>query len=206
MKVKICGITNLDDARHAAACGADSLGFNFYPPSPRYVAPDVARDIIAELPAAVDKVGVFVNASAEEMLELARHCGLTTLQLHGDEPPELARRLRPFPVIKALAVAEESDLQRLETFSDCTLLLDTPCAGYGGSGQTGDWRLARCAAERWNIYLAGGLTPANVAEAIRQVQPYGVDAASGVERAKGLKDADGVRRFIALAKEAAGAL
>ncbi len=206
MKIKICGITNLDDALHAAGCGADLLGFVFYPNSPRCIAPGAAAEIIAGLPEAVDKVGVFVNESIERMLTLGRDCGLTALQLHGAEPPEQLRELVGFKLIKAVTLTTEADFERLEDYSGATLLVDTPSAAWGGSGQTGDWELAGRAAGRHRIFLAGGLTPENVAAAIQRVGPAGVDVSSGVERVKGVKDHARVKALILAARQAEQAL
>jgi phosphoribosylanthranilate isomerase len=202
MIVKICGTTNLADARFAVDCGADMLGFIFYPPSPRYVEPAVAAEIIASLPAEVARVGIFVNESVDHMTRIAEQAGLTALQLHGDEPAGMITELAGYRVIKALSLRTDDDLARLDAYSAAELLIDTPCEQWGGSGKTGDWALASEAASRHPIILAGGLTPDNVAAAIAAVCPVGVDAISGVEAAKGTKDPDKVRAFIAAARRA----
>jgi len=204
VKVKICGITSLGDALLAAAAGADFLGFNFYPPSPRYVEPELARRILSELSSAfqITPVGVFVNESAETIRRVAAESGVRMLQLHGDEPPEFCRLLQQ-PVIKALRVAGPEDADKAAGYSVHALLVDSQTPGYGGSGVAPDWRLAeRIARRHERVILAGGLTPDNVAEAIAAVRPWGVDVATGVERAPGVKDPELVRRFLAAATAA----
>ena len=200
MKVKICGITRLEDALEAARLGADALGFNFWPGSKRYVAPADARAIVRRLPPFVTAVGVFVDAPREEILRAVAASGVQVAQLHGDEPPELCASL-PLPVVKALRIANAHALAALAAYEVSGFLLDAPSAGYGGSGKTFDWSLATEAAAVVPVMLAGGLTPENVAEAIRAVRPWGVDVASGVERAPGVKDLAKLRRFIETAKK-----
>ncbi|HVI93953.1 MAG TPA: phosphoribosylanthranilate isomerase [Anaeromyxobacter sp.] len=200
MKVKICGITRLEDALEAARLGADALGFNFWPGSKRYVAPADARAIVRRLPPFVTAVGVFVDAPREEILRAVAASGIQVAQLHGDEPPELCASL-PLPVVKALRIANAHALAALAAYEVSGFLLDAPSAGYGGSGKTFDWSLATEAAAVVPVMLAGGLTPENVAEAIRAVRPWGVDVASGVERAPGVKDLAKLRRFIETAKK-----
>jgi len=191
VKVKICGITNWIDARRAVAAGADFLGFNFYPPSPRYIAPARARRIVRRLPERITVVGVFVNESEEKMLQIARAVGLDYLQLHGDESPEIISRLRPaFPVIKALRVQKSFRPAQLAQFKRAAaILLDGfQPRRYGGTGKTFNWSVARRAKGNGKIFLAGGLTPQNVAAAIRAARPYAVDVCSGVEARPGKKD------------------
>jgi phosphoribosylanthranilate isomerase len=191
VKVKICGITNWTDARRAVAAGADFLGFNFYPPSPRYIAPAKARRIVRRLPEHVTVVGVFVNEPEEKMLQIARSVGLDYLQLHGDESPELVSRLKPaFPVIKALRVKKTFRPSELAQFKRAAaILLDGfQPRRFGGTGKTFNWDLARRARRSGRIFLAGGLTPENVADAIRAARPYAVDVCSGVEAQPGKKD------------------
>ena len=200
MKVKICGITRPEDALEAARLGADALGFNFWPGSKRYVAPADARAIVRRLPPFVTAVGVFVDAPREEILRAVAASGIQVAQLHGDEPPELCASL-PLPVVKALRIANAHALAALAAYEVSGFLLDAPSAGYGGSGKTFDWSLATEAAAVVPVMLAGGLTPENVAEAIRAVRPWGVDVASGVERAPGVKDLAKLRRFIETAKK-----
>jgi phosphoribosylanthranilate isomerase len=201
-KVKICGITNIDDARHAAACGADALGFVFYAKSPRCITPEQARSIIAALPPFIATVGLFVNEEPEQIRYVADFCGLDVLQLHGDEPPEGCS----FPqrrVIKALRVKDEASLAEHELFRVSGLLLDAWVAGsYGGTGESFNWNLAAAVASQRSVILAGGLTAENVAEAVRAVRPYGVDVSSGVESLPGCKDPQKVADFIRNAKAA----
>ena len=218
MWVKICGIT--DESTAEAVCGLfpDAIGLNFHPHSPRSVTPVVAARIARLVPDEVLRVGVFVNRDASEIEDLAQECGLDQIQLHGDESPEqiaeVRRRLPNIPVIRAWRMAGES-LDDLEThLSACRALRIEPAGclidsrvpgAYGGTGHTVAWdALARAyRRESWPpLILAGGLTPDNVAEAIRSTQPWGVDVASGVESAPGVKDIEQIRRFIANARAA----
>ncbi len=201
-RVKICGVTRLEDALLAARLGADALGFNFWPGSKRFLAPAAARAMVERLPPFVTPVGVFVNQPEEEILRAAGESGVRVVQLHGDEPPGLCARL-PFPVVKAVRVATPLPLDALRAYPVAAFLLDAPSSGYGGSGVTFDWSLAEGVARLAPIILAGGLTPENVAAAARRVRPYAVDVASGVESAPGLKDAARMARFIAAAREVA---
>ncbi len=195
-KIKICGITNLDDALHAAACGADALGFVFYDKSPRCVTLQQARDIVAVLPPFVATVGLFVNEAPERIREVTDYCALDVVQLHGDELPHDCD-FAPRRVIKALRVRDGESLAGQESFRVSALLLDTWVAGsYGGTGETFNWDVAAAVARRRPVILAGGLTPENVAEAVRVASPYGVDVSSGVERAPGKKDPQKVSDFI----------
>jgi phosphoribosylanthranilate isomerase len=203
VRVKICGLTRLEDALEAVRLGADALGFNFWPGSKRYLAPAAAREIVRRLPPLVTTVGVFVDPSHDEATAAAAISGVQVVQLHGDEPPEACRTFQ-LPVVKALRVAGPEALEALDRYQGVAgFLLDAAGAGYGGSGRTFDWAIARAAAERATVLLAGGLTPANVAEAVRAVRPYAVDVASGVESAPGVKDHDLLARFIGAAKECA---
>jgi phosphoribosylanthranilate isomerase len=201
IRVKICGITRLEDALAAVRLGADALGFNFWPGSRRHVAPEAARKIVRALPPFVTAVGVFVDPTRDEALRAAEASGIQVFQLHGDEPPELCAALA-LPVVKGLRVADARSLAALASYEVSAFLLDAPAAGYGGSGKTFDWALAREAALAARVILAGGLGPDNVAEAVRTVRPYGVDVASGVESAPGVKDERLMARFIRAAKEA----
>jgi phosphoribosylanthranilate isomerase len=197
--VKICGITNAADARSAVEVGANSLGFNFYPKSPRFIAKADAAKIRTQLPASVESVGVFVNASAADVAALCGEIKLGAAQLHGDESPEVVAELsRVLKVIKAFRVDDDFSLERLDEYGGAAaFLLDAAQAGqYGGTGQTVDWGLARKAAAAHRIILAGGLTIANVGEAIRFVRPCGVDVATGVESKPGRKDHGKVREFV----------
>ena len=201
-RVKICGVTRLEDALAAARLGADALGFNFWPGSKRFLAPAAARAIVDRLPPFVTPVGVFVNQPEEAIRRAAEESGVRVLQLHGDEPPELCARL-PLPVVKAVRVAAAPSLATLQAYRVAAFLLDSPSAGFGGSGATFDWSLAEGVAGLGPLILAGGLTPDNVAAAVRRVRPYAVDVASGVESAPGVKDAVRMARFIAAAREVA---
>jgi len=197
VRIKICGITNLEDALLAAELGAHALGFIFAAQSPRSVAPAAAREIIRQLPPLVLTVGVFVNEEAAAVRELAERAGLDWVQLHGAETPDYCRSLGR-RVIKAFRIQNEESLQSLEAYRGAAqaFLLDTYKKGLvGGTGETFDWDLARKAEKYGPIVLAGGLTPENVATAIAAVQPQGVDVASGVEAAPGRKDPEKLRRF-----------
>ena len=201
-RVKICGITNLEDAHHAAACGADALGFVFYPGSPRCVSPDTARRIVADLPPLVTTVGLFVNAPPDRIREMVAFCGLSTVQLHGDEEPDQCS-YPPCRVIKALRLKETMTEDVFASYQVSALLLDAYVPNqFGGTGQRCDWAQAATFAAQHRVILAGGLNPENVAEAVRLVQPYGVDVSSGVETKPGQKDPEKVDQFIRMAKEA----
>jgi phosphoribosylanthranilate isomerase len=205
MKIKICGITNLADAQAAVAAGADMLGYIFVRKSGRYIAPEAAAAIIASVPG-VQHVGVFVDESSENLRRISEQCGLDLLQLHGAEPPAQFAELAEFASMKALAVHEPADLQRLQDYPDVPILLDSASGTDGGSGETGDWGLARQAATTREIILAGGLHPKNVAAAIAAVRPAGVDVSTGVETDKRHKDHAKIDAFIRNARAAAAAL
>jgi phosphoribosylanthranilate isomerase len=203
-RVKICGVTRVEDARVAWAAGADALGLNFYPRSPRYVTAEVAAELARTRPALGAVVGVFVNESPDVIRARVRECGLTSVQLHGDEPPEACAGYG-VPVIKALRVRGSEDVERARTYLGAgdvaTLLLDGASPGYGGGGVGFDWSLvARLADAGLPVLVAGGLHPGNVEEAVRATRPYGVDVASGVEVSPGIKNADAVRAFVRAAK------
>ncbi len=203
VRIKICGITNLEDAMLAASLGADALGFIFYPPSPRSVAPDAARAIIAQLPPFISTVGVFVDEDAAMVKELAAVVGLDWLQLHGKETPEYCRSLGR-RIIKGFRIQDEKSLADLTAYRGViqALLLDAYKKGQvGGTGETFDWHLAREARKYGPVILAGGLTPANVVQAIVAAQPQAVDVASGVEAYPGKKDPEKLRAFFRAAKE-----
>jgi phosphoribosylanthranilate isomerase len=194
----------VEDARLAWAAGADALGLNFYPRSPRFVTAETAAALARTRPALGAVVGVFVNESPDVIRDRVRECGLTAVQLHGDEPPEACSGYG-VPVIKALRVRGPEDVERARTFVGAgdvaALLLDGAAPGYGGGGVGFDWSLvARLADAGVPVLVAGGLTPANVEEAVRATRPYGVDVASGVEVSPGIKDADAVRAFVRAAK------
>ncbi|MBU4234330.1 MAG: phosphoribosylanthranilate isomerase [Desulfobacterales bacterium] len=197
VRIKICGITNLEDALLAIELGADALGFIFYPKSPRKVAPETAREIIAQLPPFVASVGVFVDEAATVVQELAARVGLDWVQLHGQESPDYCRNLGR-KVIKAFRIQDEDSLRLLADYQGAAqaLLLDTYKKGQvGGTGEIFDWHLARKAKKYGHIILAGGLTPDNVAMAIATALPMAVDAASGTEATPGKKDPAKLRAF-----------
>jgi phosphoribosylanthranilate isomerase len=201
VKVKICGITNREDAIGAMEAGADALGFVFYSKSPRYIAPRAAAEIIASLPPFISNVGLFVNASAQEVRQIIERTGIDTLQFHGEESAEdCAPFLRQ--CIKAFRIADAESLQQLAAFHTRAWLLDSFVPGeQGGTGVTFNWALAKQAVSlNRPVILAGGLTPENVQEAIRQVRPYAVDVSSGIESTPGKKDLNKVRSFIQHAK------
>lgn len=206
-KVKICGITNKVDGLHAVECGADELGFNFYEKSPRHIEPDAAKEIIEGLGNKVIKVGVFVNASREKILEIAEYVGLDAVQLHGDEDNEFVADLREMTdlvIIKAVRVKPDLSIEGLIDHNVNAVLIDGYSAeAYGGTGGKADWKTAKMICEALSdVYLAGGLTPENVARAIRTVRPGAVDVASGVESSPGKKDPQKVESFIKAAKNA----
>ncbi len=197
--VKICGITNLADAKAATDAGANSLGFNFYEKSLRRVVTADAAQIRSKLPKEIEAVGVFVNAKPADINSLRAFVRFDTAQLHGDETPNIVSRVASsLPVIKAFRVDANFLLSTFDQFSDVfAFLLDGVRAGqYGGTGQTTDWDFARRAAASRRIILSGGLRVENVAEAIRLVRPYAVDVASGVESKPGKKDHARLKEFI----------
>ena len=200
-KVKICGITRMEDALAAAAAGADALGFMFYEASPRRVAFDVAAKIIRELPPFLARVGVFVNPSPDDVRRSIEDCRIDTLQFHGEETPEFCAQFG-LRVIKAFRVRDAESLSALPAYVGATCLLDSFVAGqHGGTGATFNWDLAAQTVKAGRrVLLAGGLTEENAAEAVRRVRPYGLDVSSGVEAKPGVKDAAKVRAFIAAAK------
>ena len=198
VRVKICGITNYQDAILALDLGADALGFNFSPHSPRCLDASAARDIIRRLPPLITTVGVYVNVpDPDQTAEHARAAGVQVLQLHGDESAEYCLRLAPWPIIKAVRVERAPDLRSLRDFPVQTFLFDVRDDHlYGGTGRTFDWTLARPAAREFRILVAGGLSSSNVADLIRDVRPYGVDVCSGVESRPGKKDAAKMAAFM----------
>jgi len=205
--VKICGITNAEDALAAAEAGADLLGFNFSARSPRRVSPRDARLIAEELPAGVARVGVFVNeGEPEAVLRAVSESGVGAAQLHGDETPEFCARLGGVSVIKALRVGPGFSVERALLYATDALLLDAHVEGaWGGTGQTFDWAVARRVREAVpKLFLAGGLTPENVSEAVRAVRPFAVDVCSGVETSPGRKSFRLMRRFVEAVREAEG--
>jgi phosphoribosylanthranilate isomerase len=200
VRVKVCGITNRRDAETAVEAGADALGFVFAP-GPRRVKPGRAREIIRAVGPWVAAVGVFVNERPEKIRRLASFCGLSAVQLHGDESAACAKKLRPLKVIKAFRVAAPRDLRAFREYPAAAYLFDTKIKGiYGGSGKSFDWKILKALKTSTPVILSGGLGPRNVARAVRVVRPYGVDASSSLEKAPGKKDAKLVREFIRRAK------
>ena len=202
-RIKICGISNVEDALVAVDAGADALGFMFHEPSPRNISITAAAEIIRQLPPFVTKVGVFVNAAEKVIRLVMTECGLDALQFHGDETPQFCRNFAA-PVIKAFRMQNADSLNSLPRYETAAWLLDSYVADrHGGTGARFNWDLAVLAKKFGrSIILAGGLTPENVATAVHQVGPYGVDVSSGVESAPGKKDANKVRAFILAAKGA----
>ncbi len=203
VKIKICGTTNKDDALAAVSFGADAIGFVFYPQSPRSIDPQAAKDIISVLPPFLTTVGIFVDAEKTEIEDICAFTGIDVIQLHGSETPEDCRIYKK--TIKAIRVKDSSDLNDLSNYDAVSaFLLDTYAEDeYGGTGKTFNWDIAVKAKKFGNIILAGGLTPENIEDAIRIVQPYGVDVSSGVEGSdKGKKDHKKLELFIQRAKSA----
>ena len=199
MLVKICGITNLEDALASVAAGANALGFNFYPRSPRYIKPADARNIIEQLPADVLKVGVFVNeATPQAVRDIAADAGVTALQLHGDESPEYCDDLSDRYVIKAISI----NSIEVDSYHVTAIMVDSGDKSMrGGTGRIVDWSAAaRLATLVPKLFLAGGLSPENVEQAIVQVRPYAIDACSSLEKTPGRKDHDRVRAFLKKAR------
>lgn len=213
-RVKICGVTSLADAQACVAAGADAIGLNFYPPSPRYVLRDVARTIARSIPPTVTKIGVFVNATADEVLAACEQVGLDAVQLHGDESPQMASQLAGYRLIKAFRCARPGLEQVTDYLSTCqtlgcrldAVLIDACQPGsYGGTGQLAEWSVVRAwhaMAAAVPIILAGGLRPDNVASAIAATRPAAVDTASGVESSPGRKDPQLVCQFVRNAQAA----
>ena len=203
VKIKICGLTRASDAQAAAGAGADMIGLMFYEASPRCVTLAAAAEIARALPPFVLRVGVFVNPAGELVARAIAGCGLNLLQFHGDEPSDFCTQFGVMSV-KALRVRDAESLTVLENFHTDAFLLDAYSpSGLGGTGEKFNWQLAIEARKYGKpIFLAGGLTPENVAEAVRQVQPFAVDVSSGVESAPGIKDVAKMQAFIAAARAA----
>ena len=208
-KVKICGITNIEDARQSFESGADQIGLNFYPKSVRYIPPDEARRLVESLPEGWESIGVFVNETIDTVLETADHVGLAGIQLHGDEDAQYVRDLTQQTslfIIKAFCVSPLFGVSDALEWKVRYQLFDTYSPnGRGGTGKTFDWKNMGVHINQYfpySAYLAGGLTPENVKQAIRDVKPYAVDVASGVEASPGKKDPNKVASFIKAAKEA----
>jgi phosphoribosylanthranilate isomerase len=195
VKVKICGLTNYEDAAAAIDMGADLLGFNFYPKSPRYITPKKAAEIIKKLPGFMDVAGVFVNESIEQINETQNLCQLNWIQLHGDETPQFCKEFlsRNVKVMKAIRVKDQTDVERAEDFFTDAILLDAfDPEKYGGTGISFDWNIIGHIGKR--IFLAGGINPDNAAEAVK-LGVYGIDVCSGVEAEPGKKDHRKMRKL-----------
>jgi phosphoribosylanthranilate isomerase len=212
-RIKICGVTRPEDAAAIAAAGADAIGLNFYPNSPRFVTDEQAAEIIAILPPTVAKVGVFVNADAATIRDKAQRLGLDWVQLHGDEPPDFIAKLPGLAVIRAVRLRDRVSVVlpdakgKLVRLPNAVLVDSFSDAAYGGTGQTVAWEHIPEAKRRLAglpVILAGGLTPENVAEAIRVARPNALDVASGVESSPGIKDLAKVQAFVTAARESFG--
>jgi phosphoribosylanthranilate isomerase len=200
IRIKICGITNLDDARAAVDEGADAIGFIFYSKSPRVISFRKAGEIVRALPPFVSSVGVFVNESEVNIREAVKEANLTHVQLHGEESPLFCQQLG-LNVIKAFRIEVPEDLDPIKDFSVRGILLDS-CqkAQYGGTGKSFDWKMLSRFSPGKPIILSGGLNAENVREAIELCSPYAVDVSSGVERSPGIKEGDKMKRFIRIVK------
>jgi len=205
MRIKICGITRLEDARAAAGLGVDALGFIFAPQSPRYISPIDAAEIIRRLPPFVSRVGVFVDEDPRRVIEAAQVSGIDTIQLHGSETPRYCASM-PLPVIKALSVSDDFDLAAIATYKTAGILLDTwDPERKGGSGRTFNWQVAIDACRKCDsLILSGGLGPSNIREAIETVCPYAVDLNSGVEAGPGVKNHTKMREVVAVIRKFGG--
>src|SRR5216683_1250609 len=204
VQVKICGLRTIEQLHTCVDAGTDLLGLMFYEPSSRYIQTLEAKELLKAIEAEQlmpDIVGVFVNKEADFINDLAEQLGLDVVQLHGDETPEFCQRMKR-PVIKGLRLSSMADLSMARAYAETSwrILLDTPTPKWGGTGETHDWDLARSVAQQMPVLLAGGLTPENVAEAIEQVRPWGVDVSSGVETNK-VKDAGKIRAFVQRVRE-----
>lgn len=201
MRVKICGITNSEDAQTAIELGADALGFVFAK-SPRQMTKEQAGEIIKNLPPFITPVGVFVDERVEKVKEICDFCNIGTVQLHGNEDPSYVNDLVKYKIIKAFRIKAEGDLMPMAIYKAHAFLLDSYVKGtMGGTGVAFNWEIARQAHKYGNIILSGGLTPENVKEAIHIVKPYAVDVSSGVESSPGKKDKQLIKNFIKNAKE-----
>ena len=202
VQIKICGITNIEDAMAVADAGADALGFVFHPASPRYVTPGRAREIIGSLPPALCTVGVFVNLSAPEVLQIAELCGLDFIQLHGSETRQYCRSFPRERLIKALSFRSEDEFAIMADYPVRAFLVDAhDPVRFGGTGKTCDWNVAYKAAARHPLVLAGGLGTNNILAALEAVRPLAVDLSSGVESAPGKKDHEKIRAVVAAVRQ-----
>lgn len=215
-RIKICGVSSRQDVTVCVEAGADAIGFNFYPRSPRYIPPRDASAIAKTIPRGVTKVGVFVDSPVGEIREIAFRATLDWIQLHGEEPPEILQQLRPLVCVKAFRINSQTGLEvvrqylaaceKLNVMPRAILLDSRDDSAPGGTGKSFDWELARQLLTQMPaappLILSGGLTPENVADAILQVKPAAVDVASGVEESPGKKSAEKIRLFVSRAKEA----
>lgn len=200
-EIKICGITNLEDARCAFELGADALGFIFHPKSPRYVTPGAAKEIIQGLPGKITKVGVFVNREHQVVKGMASYCGLDIIQFHGDETPEYCSSFQTYPLIKAISEWKETELNRLSEYPVKAFLVDArDTERYGGTGKKSNWTLAKKIGEIKPLILAGGLKEENIREAIETVSPDAVDINSGVEISARKKDPEKIKEIIGIVR------
>lgn len=200
VKVKICGITNEEDAVSAMEAGADALGFVFWDKSPRYIEPKAVWSIKKNLPPFITTVGVFVNMPLDKLKSVLFDTNVDCIQLHGDESPRFCEGVYEFAekkIIKAFRIRERLDISKLKNYKVDSYLLDTYREGMpGGTGETFDWDLAVEAKEKRRIILSGGLTPENISKAIKLVRPYAVDVSSGVEAKPGKKDPEKIHKFM----------
>jgi len=205
IQIKICGVTNARDAKTCVELGADMIGFNFYPASPRYIEPTIVRGIVDALPARTCAVGVFVDADPAEIRKLTKIAGVRCVQLHGHTTPESCNELaREFRVIRALSTDTQFEPEQTAAFPECDVLIDAYHPELrGGTGQTCDWSAARAAMRHTRfLILSGGLDAQNVGRAIAAVTPHAVDVCSGIESAPGVKDHDAIKDFIAAVRTA----
>jgi phosphoribosylanthranilate isomerase len=197
MEIKICGITNIEDAANACTYGADALGFIFYKKSPRYITPEMAKNIIKNLPHAIIRVGVFVNHEIKAVRDIYKFCGLDLIQLHGDESPEYCGQFPESILIKALSPRSEDDISIAINYPVKAILIDARDPGlYGGTGRKSNWEMAVKVKETHPLVLSGGLNPDNILEAIETVLPNAVDVNSGVEVSPQKKDSEKMKNII----------
>ena len=204
IKIKICGITNKEDAITASKLGVDMLGFVFYKKSKRYVEAKIVRDIANELPPYIAKVGIFVYENKDKVIEIAEDCLLDILQFHGDEDPDYCRSFKgSYKVIKAFRLKDKSSLKGINDYDVDFYMLDTySTAAKGGTGKSFDLKIIEDFEFLKPVILSGGLTPENVAQVIQRFPPYGVDASSGVEASPGKKDPDLMKKFVEKVRKA----
>jgi phosphoribosylanthranilate isomerase len=196
IKVKVCGITNLEDAEAAVDMGAWALGFNFFSNSQRFVSIKQATDIISRLPTSVEKVGVFVNSSADEIRVRGKMVGLTMIQLHGEEPPTICNQINTKKIIKTFRPAKPEDLSEIKLYKNIKyILIDGPIQSAGEAQHHNDWNLAKMAKARGSVILAGTLNPQNILSACREVHPFAVDVTAGIEARAGIKDLKKMKEF-----------